>query len=175
MALARMNRRFDEASRDMAALESAVAPYLSSTSAGAGGDEISFLKEKWDDLSGGWKRVDDGAETLKEELKEDAWLTVFRNASRQAEEMMDSLDKVLTSAQEFAWEVGRRKKGKEKSGSVDGADGFGEEERDELVKAYQALQKSFDTKRKYYVRLPLGSVTGEPSLTRRAMCTGAVM
>lgn len=158
----KLNKRLESTSQEVTALESSLAPYLSSSTSSS--PDLDFLREKWDDLFSSWNRVDRSSENLRDELKEDAWLTVFRSASKQAEEMMESLEKVLSSAQEFVWEVGRRRKGKERMrGGEAGA--FGEEEGEELMKAHQALVKSFDTKRKYYVN-PLLVFLGVPRLNQ---------
>ena len=46
-----------------------------------------------------WESVQDETEVLKEELKEDKWLTVFRTVTEQADGMMSSLEKAVNRCQ----------------------------------------------------------------------------
>ncbi|KAJ3751496.1 hypothetical protein DFH05DRAFT_1570442 [Lentinula detonsa] len=55
-----------------------------------------------------WEAVQDESEVLREELKEDKWLTVFRTVTDQADRMMSSLEKGVNRCQEFIRQVHRR-------------------------------------------------------------------
>jgi hypothetical protein len=46
-----------------------------------------------------WETVQDESEVLREELKEDKWLTVFRTVTDQADGMMSSLEKAVNRCQ----------------------------------------------------------------------------
>ena len=46
-----------------------------------------------------WDAVQDESEVLREELKEDKWLTVFRTVTDQADGMMSSLEKAVNRCQ----------------------------------------------------------------------------
>jgi len=46
-----------------------------------------------------WESVQEESEVLREELKEDKWLTVFRTVTEQADGMMSSLEKAITRCQ----------------------------------------------------------------------------
>lgn len=46
-----------------------------------------------------WEGVQDEAETLRGELREDKWLAVFRTVGEQAEAMMASLEKAVSHCQ----------------------------------------------------------------------------
>jgi hypothetical protein len=46
-----------------------------------------------------WESVQDESDVLREELKEDKWLTVFRTVTDQADGMMSSLEKAVTRCQ----------------------------------------------------------------------------
>jgi hypothetical protein len=46
-----------------------------------------------------WESVQEESDILREELKEDKWLTVFRTVTEQADGMMSSLEKAITRCQ----------------------------------------------------------------------------
>ena len=46
-----------------------------------------------------WEAVQDESDVLREELKEDKWLTVFRTVTDQADGMMSSLEKAVNRCQ----------------------------------------------------------------------------
>lgn len=62
-------------------------------------DESSMLLRKHATLVADWEAVQDESDVLREELKEDKWLTVFRTVSEQADGMMSSLEKAVTRCQ----------------------------------------------------------------------------
>ena len=62
-------------------------------------DEGANLLRKHSSLISDWEGVQGEAEVLREELKEDKWLTVFRTVSEQADGMMSSLEKAVKRCQ----------------------------------------------------------------------------
>ncbi len=58
-------------------------------------DEDDVLRQKQATLNAEWASVQADVMNLHDELKEDKWLAVFRNASDQADGMMTSLGKVV--------------------------------------------------------------------------------
>lgn len=69
--------------------------------AGASSEEgdHSALLRKHAALLAEWEAVQDESEVLREELKEDKWLTVFRTVTDQADGMMSSLEKAVNRCQ----------------------------------------------------------------------------
>ena len=62
-------------------------------------NEHAALLRKHAALVAEWESVQDETDVLKEELKEDKWLTVFRTVSEQADGMMSSLEKAVKRCQ----------------------------------------------------------------------------
>lgn len=58
------------------------------------------LDDKKDRLENSWAQLSDEAETLRRELSEDRWIAVFRNAGRQAQKMLDSVERSIGKVQE---------------------------------------------------------------------------
>ena len=58
-------------------------------------DERALLLRKHVALIADWESVQAESDVLREELKEDKWLTVFRTVSEQADGMMTSLEKAV--------------------------------------------------------------------------------
>lgn len=54
---------------------------------------------KQEDLLSEWESVQEDSNVLREELKEDKWLTVFRTVTDQADGMMSSLEKAVNRCQ----------------------------------------------------------------------------
>ncbi|BGP35689.1 hypothetical protein JCM10296v2_007541 [Rhodotorula toruloides] len=63
--------------------------------------ELELLTQKWADAVGDYEAAQKDADVLGEELKEDKWLVVFRTVSAQAEDMMRSLEKVVSQGRSF--------------------------------------------------------------------------
>lgn len=67
-------------------------------------NETSAILRKHAALVAEWDAVQDESEVLREELKEDKWLTVFRTVTDQADGMMSSLEKAVNRCQ-VCWRV----------------------------------------------------------------------
>jgi len=65
---------------------------------GTASENASILR-KHSTLLSEWESVQDESEVLREELKEDKWLTVFRTVTDQADGMMSSLEKAVNRCQ----------------------------------------------------------------------------
>lgn len=61
--------------------------------------EQAILSRKHGALLEEWAAVQREADLLREELREDKWLTVFRTVTDQADGMMNSLDKAINRCQ----------------------------------------------------------------------------
>ena len=61
--------------------------------------ERTLLLRKHATLVSEWESVQDESDVLREELKEDKWLTVFRTVTEQADGMMSSLEKAVNRCQ----------------------------------------------------------------------------
>lgn len=105
-------------------LQNAAAPTVSND---ASANENAGILQKHATLLSEWTAVQDESDVLREELKEDKWLTVFRTVTDQADGMMSSLEKAVNrcqvsntqglyvilfscpfNSQEFIWQVHRR-------------------------------------------------------------------
>jgi len=88
-------------------------------------NESVLLLRKHATLVAEWDAIQEESDVLREELKEDKWLTVFRTVTDQADGMMSSLEKAVNRCQvsfclllsgvpystivkEFIWQVHRR-------------------------------------------------------------------
>lgn len=75
----------------------------------AGGfDDRAVISRKHTALLTEWETVQKEIQVLREELKEDKWLTVFRTVTDQADGMMSSLEKAVNRCQDFIWQVHRK-------------------------------------------------------------------
>jgi hypothetical protein len=61
--------------------------------------ESMLLLRKHGTFLSEWESVQEESEVLREELKEDKWLTVFRTVTDQADGMMSSLEKAINRCQ----------------------------------------------------------------------------
>lgn len=62
-------------------------------------ENTAALIRKHTALVAEWEAVQDESDVLREELKEDKWLTVFRTVTDQADGMMSSLEKAVARCQ----------------------------------------------------------------------------
>jgi hypothetical protein len=105
-------------------LQISATPTVSET---VGSSENAALLRKQATLVAEWEAIQNESDVLREELKEDKWLTVFRTVTDQADGMMSSLEKAVnrcqvrsssssrnasvikhSSLQEFIWQVHRK-------------------------------------------------------------------
>ncbi|KAG8925998.1 hypothetical protein FRC01_009472 [Tulasnella sp. 417] len=110
-------------------------------------DEESNLIRKYGDLVHEWEGVQAEAKVLRDELKEDKWLAVFRTVSEQADGMMASLDKALMMCQDFIQQVyAKTKEGQDLRRSSAYSDrSF------PTLATFEDLLKSYEAKKKYYM------------------------
>jgi hypothetical protein len=100
-ALIHLDERLESVAKSISAIDKSLEPLIEairtpkeSISPNEGTDMIALRKHSM--LLSEWETAHAEAETLRDELKEDKWLAVFRNASEQADGMMSSLEKAVT-------------------------------------------------------------------------------
>jgi hypothetical protein len=104
-ALINLDERLEAVSRSVDAIEESLVPLLRSVKTPTQnhsenvGDADKVILRKHAALLQDWEAIQTEAEVLREELKEDKWLTVFRSVSEQADGMMKSLEKAVTQCQ----------------------------------------------------------------------------
>ena len=100
-ALMTLDERLESVNRGMKAVADALEPFLSQTPKQVEdqNDQRSLLLRKHQALVSDWESLQDETDVLREELKEDKWLTVFRTVSEQADGMMSSLEKAIQRCQ----------------------------------------------------------------------------
>ncbi|CAG8538551.1 10577_t:CDS:1 [Ambispora leptoticha] len=162
VALMRLDSRLDPLSARIEYLKSRLsAPNAPSDPTGALAKKNKILTNKWDALNREMK-------SLREELKEDRWLTVFKQVSTQANQMMDSLDRAVRQCRDFISRATNRSESPlpirqlQARGmaipSPSPSQRFGQQQQSIIQppvqinsKNFQRLYKNFDSKRKYYL------------------------
>jgi len=99
-----LNERLESAEKGMKSAGEALEPLLQAASTptlaqNGGPDENTLILRKHATLVAEWGAVRDESDVLREELKEDKWLTVFRTVTDQADGMMSSLEKAVNRCQ----------------------------------------------------------------------------
>ncbi|GAA5916598.1 hypothetical protein JCM6882_009169 [Rhodosporidiobolus microsporus] len=97
-ALMKLDARLEAVRAEFVEVEAQVKPLLSEQ--GSAG-ELGFVRTKWTETLADWDSAQQDADQLGEELKEDKWLVVFRTVSQQAEDMLRSMEKVLSQSEQF--------------------------------------------------------------------------
>lgn len=114
-------------------------------------DSTAALLRKHAAMLQEWDSVQEEAETLKGELREDKWLAVFRTVGEQAEAMMVSLEKAISHCQEFIWQVSRNRKALTEDGQSAISSGSFSADKPINYEMFQSLQSSYDAKKRYYM------------------------
>ncbi|KAF4592965.1 hypothetical protein EYR38_008671 [Pleurotus pulmonarius] len=154
-SLMSLDERLDAVSKGIKSVNESLEPWLQSTATptlAQNGDTKNenanaTILRKHATLMQDWDAVQDESEVLREELKEDKWLTVFRTVTDQADGMMSSLEKAVNRCQEFIWQVHRR--GADDSLSVS--------QRSDKptatinIDVYNSLLDSYEAKKKHYM------------------------
>ena len=99
-----LDERLESVRKGMQAISDSLGPLFQSAptpTLSQNGDmsENALMLRKHATLSAEWVAVQDESEVLREELKEDKWLTVFRTVTDQADGMMSSLEKAVNRCQ----------------------------------------------------------------------------
>jgi Yeast cortical protein KAR9 len=103
-ALMALDERLESVARGVKALND-LGPLLQSSStptpdaSNEEPNEHDLLLRKHAAFMSEWESVQEESEVLREELKEDKWLTVFRTVTDQADGMMSSLEKAINRCQ----------------------------------------------------------------------------
>lgn len=105
-ALINLDERLESISRNIQSIDETLVPLLRSAvktptqNTSQNVDEASKMTlRKHAAIIQEWESIQNEAEVLREELKEDKWLTVFRSVSEQADGMMKSLEKAVSQCQ----------------------------------------------------------------------------
>ena len=93
-SLMNLDERLEAASKGMKTISDAL--QLGSSSENP---QAAALARKHATLVADWEAVQEESNMLREELKEDKWLTVFRTVTDQADGMMSSLEKAVNRCQ----------------------------------------------------------------------------
>ncbi|EAU90504.2 hypothetical protein CC1G_00888 [Coprinopsis cinerea okayama7 len=111
--------------------------------------EVAALLRKHAALLQDWEAVQDESDVLREELKEDKWLTVFRTVTDQADGMMSSLEKAVNRCQDFIYQVHNPRPG---ITSEEFFSSSSSPERPQVnLDTFHSLLESYEAKKKHYM------------------------
>ena len=99
-----LNERLDSVEKGINSINETLEPLLQSAetptvSENGSTSENAVILRKHGTLLSEWEAVREESDVLREELKEDKWLTVFRTVTDQADGMMSSLEKAVNRCQ----------------------------------------------------------------------------
>ncbi|KAG2136301.1 hypothetical protein BD769DRAFT_1626994 [Suillus cothurnatus] len=148
-ALMTLDERLEAVAHGMKSVSESVAPFQNQPN-DTPDSEQAVLVRKHAVLVIEWEAVQNDTDVLREELKEDKWLTVFRTVTEQADGMMGSLEKAVNRCQDFIWQVHRG--GAEDSLSQSSYRGSVSSDKNPLsIEVFNELLSSFEAKKKHYV------------------------
>lgn len=148
-ALMTLDERLEAVAHGMKSVSESVAPFQNQPN-DTPDSEQAVLVRKHAVLVIEWEAVQNDTDVLREELKEDKWLTVFRTVTEQADGMMGSLEKAVNRCQDFIWQVHRG--GAENSLSQSSYRGSVSSDKNPLsIEVFNELLSSFEAKKKHYV------------------------
>ncbi|KAI5123538.1 hypothetical protein M0805_006698 [Coniferiporia weirii] len=154
-ALMNLDERLEAVNRGMKSVADALEPLSSQTPKQPTDeeDERALLLRKHAALTSDWEAVQDESDVLREELKEDKWLTVFRTVSEQADGMMTSLEKAVQRCQDFIWRVHKRVPSEDTNGLYQSSSSSSRDSANAPLtyETFCGLQESFEAKKKHYM------------------------
>ncbi|KAJ7429882.1 hypothetical protein B0H11DRAFT_2154513 [Mycena galericulata] len=153
-SLMSLDERIETVSKGMKSINDSLEPLLQSAptpTISQSGDtsENATILRKHATLVAEWEAVQDESDVLREELKEDKWLTVFRTVTDQADGMMSSLEKAVNRCQEFIWQVHRRSE--DPLSHSTSSDTSQRSDKTPSFEVYTSLLESFEAKKKHYM------------------------
>ncbi|KAG5641892.1 hypothetical protein DXG03_004000 [Asterophora parasitica] len=152
-SLMNLNEKLESVEKGMKSISDSLEPLQAASTPtfqhnGDPNENASMLR-KYATLQAEWEAVQNESEVLREELKEDKWLTVFRTVTDQADGMMSSLEKAVNRCQDFIWQVHRR--GGDDPHHTLGADQRNEKPQPLTLEVCSSLLDSFEAKKKHYM------------------------
>ncbi|KAF7309843.1 GAR domain-containing protein [Mycena indigotica] len=144
-SLMSLDERIETVSKGMKLISDSLEPILQ-TPTTPDSDPNAVILRKHSALVAEWEAVQDESDVLREELKEDKWLTVFRTVTDQADGMMSSLEKAVNRCQEFIWQVHKHYEDP-LSHSISSQSG----DKALTFETYTSLLESFEAKKKHYM------------------------
>ncbi|KAJ7577039.1 hypothetical protein C8J56DRAFT_799411 [Mycena floridula] len=156
-SLMSLDERLESVSKGMKSVNELLDPLLQNSSTptfsqNGESNENALMLRKHATLLSEWEAVQDESEVLREELKEDKWLTVFRTVTDQADGMMSSLEKGVNRCQEFIWQVHRR--GVDEFSLAQSQSSLHNSRNDRpppTLEVFNSLLESFEAKKKHYM------------------------
>ncbi|TFY56335.1 hypothetical protein EVG20_g8962 [Dentipellis fragilis] len=153
-SLMALDERLESLSTGIKAVNESIDPLVQRSKTQTSVDENSesaLLLRKHAAFLSDWTSVQEDSEVLREELKEDKWLTVFRTVTDQADGMMTSLEKAVNRCQEFIWQVqryGTDEPSVSQSSSLASMASTRSEKSPISMEVFQSLLDSFEAKKK---------------------------
>ncbi|KAJ3475268.1 hypothetical protein NLI96_g11945 [Meripilus lineatus] len=156
-SLASLDERLESVSQSIKSVNDSLNPLLESVKTPTPGQtllhdssssEDALILRKHATMLSEWDAVQKDSQVLREELKEDKWLTVFRTVTDQADGMMTSLEKAVNRCQDFIYQVQRR--GIDDSFSQS-SKGSTRSEKPPTFEVLTTLLDSFEAKKKHYM------------------------
>ncbi|THH32457.1 hypothetical protein EUX98_g1735 [Antrodiella citrinella] len=154
-SLATLDERLEIVSQGIKAVNETLEPLLDSLktptpSSERDNSESGVVLRKHFALLSEWETVQKESQILREELKEDKWLTVFRTVTEQADGMMASLEKAVNRCQDFIYQI--QKYGVEDGTSAASSRGSTRSEKTPLTyEVFTSLFDQFEAKKKHYM------------------------
>ncbi|KAJ7642700.1 hypothetical protein DFH06DRAFT_1051990, partial [Mycena polygramma] len=153
-SLMSLDERIETVTKGMESIADSLEPIRQTTPTTTGsqsGDtsENAQILRKHATLVAEWEAVQDESDVLREELKEDKWLTVFRTVTDQADGMMSSLEKAVNRCQEFIWQVHKRTQ--DPLTHSTSSDSSQRNDKLPTFEVYTSLIESFEAKKKHYM------------------------
>ncbi|KAH8093279.1 hypothetical protein BXZ70DRAFT_1010504 [Cristinia sonorae] len=154
-SLASLDERLETVSQGIKAVNETLEPLLDAVKtptlvSNHDTSEHAAILRKHSDLIAEWDAVQKESQVLREELKEDKWLTVFRTVTEQADGMMASLEKAVNRCQEFIYQV--QKYGVDDGTSQASSRGSTRSEKTPLsLDTFTNLSDQFEAKKKHYM------------------------
>ncbi|EKM81776.1 hypothetical protein AGABI1DRAFT_54760 [Agaricus bisporus var. burnettii JB137-S8] len=131
-------------------LRNSTTPTVSSTATKESNERAALLR-KHATLLGDWEAVKKESQVLREELKEDKWLTVFRTVTDQADGMMSSLEKAVNRCQDFIFQFYRKGPEHALSMSQTSLASSRSDKPAITFEVFNSLQDSYEAKKKHYM------------------------
>ncbi|KAH9840250.1 uncharacterized protein C8Q71DRAFT_482912 [Rhodofomes roseus] len=151
-SLSSLDERLETVTAGIKSVNGSLEPLLkagdrTSVASGHVPSEETLLLRKHSAMLSEWEALQKEIQVLREELKEDKWLTVFRTVTDQADGMMSSLEKAVNRCQEFIWKV----QSALNDAGTPSVSSVRSEKSPVSFDTFQSLLDSFEAKKKHYM------------------------
>ncbi|OCH85502.1 hypothetical protein OBBRIDRAFT_784773 [Obba rivulosa] len=154
-SLSQLDERLESVSQGVKSISDSLEPLLQKSdeaSEAVSNERVehAMILRKHASMVAEWDAAQKDIQVLREELKEDKWLTVFRTVTDQADGMMTSLEKAVNRCQDFIFQM-QRQSNDDAASFSSSMTSLHSDRSSRNQEVFNSLLESYEAKKKHYM------------------------